>query len=53
MMESNLQLSLHAPHLVHFAGSIVWTSFFTPVAAFVGQTFAQRVQPVHFSGSML
>ena len=53
MIASNLQLSLQAPHLVHLAGSIVWTCFRSPLAAPVGQTLLQTVQPVHFSGSTL
>ncbi len=53
MMDSNLQLSLQAPHFVHFAGSIMCTFFRSPLAAPVGQTLAQRVHPVHFSGSTL
>jgi hypothetical protein len=53
MMDSNLQLSLQAPHFVHFAGSILCTFFRSPLAAPVGQTLAQRVHPVHFSGSTL
>jgi hypothetical protein len=53
MMESNLQLSLQAPHLVHLAGSIVCTFFRSPLAAPVGQTLLQTIQPVHFSASTL
>jgi hypothetical protein len=53
MMASNLQLSLQAPHFVHFSGSMTWAFFRSPVAAFVGQTLAQSVQPVHFSASTL
>ena len=53
MIASNLQLSLQAPHFVHLAESMAWTFFRSPLAAPVGQTFAQTVQPVHFSASTL
>jgi hypothetical protein len=53
MIASNLQLSRQAPHLVHLAVSILWAFFRSPLAAPVGQTLLQTVQPVHFSASTL
>jgi hypothetical protein len=48
----NVQLVMHLPHLMQSAWSMTWTSLTLPVIALEAQALAQRVQPVHFSGSM-
>ena len=54
MMASNLQLAMHIPHLMHFAGSMVNTVLpGVPVIASTGQTREQREHFLHFSATML
>ena len=44
----NLHAALHAPHLMHFAGSM-WNGFLiSPEIAPTGHFFAQAEQPLHF-----
>src|SRR5208337_5670053 len=50
---TSLHFSKQVPHLIHFAGSILCGSFFSPSIAPTGQALLQRPQPVHFASSML
>src|SRR5512139_490029 len=49
---SNLHFGIQAPHLIHTAWSMVWTSLTLPEMQLTGQMRAQRVQPTHFSGTI-
>src|SRR3972149_715493 len=46
------QTSRQAPHLMHLAVSMVWTSFFSPRMASVVQTCTQAWQPSQSAGSI-
>jgi len=50
---SNLQTTLHAPHCIHFSGSILCGTLFSPIMASVGHTFLHFPHAVHISSSML
>jgi hypothetical protein len=49
----NLQLSKHAPHLMHFDWSISWGCLRSPAMQFTGHFRAHTVQPMHFSAVMV
>jgi hypothetical protein len=49
MIALNGQLEIHAPHLMHFAGSITCFSLTLPTIASTGQKRAHFVHPLHAS----